>query len=88
MKIVIKKDIKENGSIIGAVTTGALLWKKGNDINYIATDFPEVVEKITEKEYSFLLFLHGAGNRGDDNEKQVIQNTGLLNRIITGETVT
>lgn len=41
-----------------------------------------------EKEYSFLLFLHGAGNRGDDNEKQVIQNTGLLNRIITGETVT
>ena len=54
MKILIKKDIKENGNIIGAVTTSALLWKKGNDINYITTDFPEVVEKLTEKEYSFL----------------------------------
>ncbi|MBE7051204.1 MAG: hypothetical protein E7395_01355 [Ruminococcaceae bacterium] len=41
-----------------------------------------------EKEYSFLLFLHGAGNRGDTNESQVSANTGLINRIITGETVT
>ena len=42
----------------------------------------------SEKEYSFLLFLHGAGNRGDDNEKQVVVNTGLINRIIDGEKVT
>ncbi len=41
-----------------------------------------------EKEYSFLLFLHGAGNCGTDNESQVSVHTGLLNRIITGETVT
>jgi len=41
-----------------------------------------------EKEYSFLLFLHGAGNCGNDNESQVSVHTGLLNRIITGETVT
>ena len=40
------------------------------------------------KEYSFLLFLHGAGNRGDDNNSQVSVNTGLLNRIIGGEKVT
>lgn len=40
-----------------------------------------------EKKYSFLLFLHGAGNRGTDNESQVSVHTGLLNRIITGETV-
>jgi len=40
-----------------------------------------------EKEYSFLLFLHGAGNRGNDNESQVSVHTGLLNRIIGGETV-
>ena len=54
MKILIKKDIKENGNISGAVTTSALLWKKGNDINYIATDFFEVVEKLSEKDYYFL----------------------------------
>lgn len=41
-----------------------------------------------EKEYSFLLFLHGAGNRGSDNESQVSVHTGLLNRIIGGETIT
>lgn len=41
-----------------------------------------------EKEYSFLLFLHGAGDRGGNNESQVAVNTGLLNRIITGETIT
>ena len=41
-----------------------------------------------EKEYSFLLFLHGAGNRGNDNESQVSVHTGLLNRIIGGETIT
>lgn len=41
-----------------------------------------------DKEYSFLLFLHGAGNRGDDNENQVSVNTGLINRIINGEQIT
>ncbi len=41
-----------------------------------------------EKEYSFLLFLHGAGNRGDGNESQVSVNTGLLDRIINGEEIT
>ena len=54
MKIIIKKDIEENGSIIGAVTTCALLWKKGNDINYIVNDFREIVEKLTEKDFYFL----------------------------------
>ena len=54
MKIVIKKDIEENGSIIGAVTTSALLWKKGNNINYIVNDFREIVEKLTEKDFYFL----------------------------------
>ena len=38
-----------------------------------------------DKQYSFLLFLHGAGNRGNDNESQVSVNTGLLDRIIGGE---
>ena len=42
----------------------------------------------SSKEYSFLLFLHGAGDRGNDNEKQVLKNMGLINRIINGETVT
>lgn len=41
-----------------------------------------------EKQYSFLIFLHGAGNRGNNNISQVEQNTGLLDRIINGETVT
>lgn len=40
-----------------------------------------------EKEYSLLLFLHGAGNRGNDNENQVSANTGLINRIINGEQI-
>ena len=54
MKIVIKKDIEENGSIIGSVTTSALLWKKGKDINYVVNDFREIVEKLTEKDFYFL----------------------------------
>jgi len=49
---------------------------------YVPTDYSP------DKEYSFLLFLHGAGNRGDDNVSQVSVNTGLINRIIGGETVT
>jgi len=40
-----------------------------------------------EKEYSFLLFLHGAGNRGDDNANQISVNMGMTERIINGETV-
>lgn len=40
------------------------------------------------KAYAFLLFLHGAGNRGDDNLSQISVNTGLIERIIGGETVT
>lgn len=39
------------------------------------------------KKYSFLLFLHGAGNRGNDNLSQISVNTGLLDRIMGGETV-
>ncbi len=49
---------------------------------YVPEDYDE------NKEYSFLLFLHGAGNRGDNNESQVSVNTGLINRIIGGEKVT
>ncbi len=48
---------------------------------YVPADYSD------DKEYSFLLFLHGAGNRGADNESQVSVNTGLINRIISGETV-
>ncbi len=61
---------------------------------HIASDGTELPYRIyvpddynPEKQYSFLLFLHGAGNRGNDNESQVKQNTGLLDRIINGETV-
>lgn len=62
---------------------------------YIASDGTELLYRLyvpadynPEKQYSFLLFLHGAGNRGNDNENQVRKNTGLLDRIINGETVT
>ena len=48
---------------------------------YVPTDYNP------EKQYSFLLFLHGAGNRGTDNEDQVRKNTGLLDRIINGEEI-
>lgn len=61
---------------------------------YVALDGTELPYRIyipstytAEKEYSFLLFLHGAGNRGNNNENQVAQNTGLLDRIINGEEV-
>ena len=40
-----------------------------------------------EKEYSFLLFLHGAGNRGNENESQVSMHVALLDRIIGGEEI-
>ena len=40
-----------------------------------------------ENQYSFLLFLHGAGNRGTDNKSQVSENTGLIDRIIKGEKI-
>lgn len=42
----------------------------------------------SEKDYSLLLHLHGAGNRGDNNESQIAKHTGLINRIINGETIT
>ena len=61
---------------------------------HIASDGTELPYRLyvpddynPEKQYSFLLFLHGAGNRGNDNVGQVEQNTGLLDRIINGETV-
>lgn len=62
---------------------------------YVASDGTELPYRLyvpadynPEKQYSFLLFLHGAGNRGNDNENQVRQNTGLLDRIINGEKIT
>ncbi len=62
---------------------------------YVASDGTELPYRLyvpedynAERKYSFLLFLHGAGNRGNDNEDQVRKNTGLLDRIINGETVT
>ncbi len=33
-----------------------------------------------EKKYPLVLFLHGAGERGDDNEKQLIHGTGLFTK--------
>ncbi len=44
-------------------------------------------EYNADKEYSFLVHLHGAGNRGDDNENQILENTKHIDRIIGGETV-
>ena len=38
------------------------------------------------KKYSFLLFLHGAGNRGSDNKNQISQHMGMILRILNGET--
>lgn len=62
---------------------------------HIASDGTELPYRLyvpddynPEKLYSFLIFLHGAGNRGNDNLSQVSENTGLLDRIINGETVT
>lgn len=40
-----------------------------------------------DKQYSFLLFFHGAGNRGNDNLSQIADNGGLLKRIIGGEKI-
>ena len=60
---------------------------------HIASDGTELPYRLyvpddynPEKQYSFLIFLHGAGNRGSDNVGQVEENTGLLDRIINGET--
>jgi len=38
-----------------------------------------------EKEYALLLFMHGLGNRGDNNTSQIAQHNTLLKRIIKGE---
>ena len=35
-----------------------------------------------DRKYSFLLFLHGAGERGTDNERQIAANSNLLTRIV------
>ena len=35
-----------------------------------------------DKKYPVLLFLHGAGERGSDNYKQVASNVGIIDRII------
>lgn len=39
-----------------------------------------------DKKYDFLLFLHGAGERGDDNELQIKYNVGIIERIINDDT--
>ncbi len=61
---------------------------------YVATDGTNLPYRLyvpedytAEKEYSFLLFLHGAGNRGSENESQVSMHVGLLDRIIGGEEI-
>lgn len=36
----------------------------------------------TDKKYPVLLFLHGSGERGSDNYKQIASNVGIINRII------
>ena len=35
-----------------------------------------------ERKYSFLLFLHGAGERGSDNERHITVNSNILTRIV------
>lgn len=54
MEIEIKKDITENGYITGYVTGGARIWKDQDSINYITTDFFEIVEKLTKNDIEFL----------------------------------
>lgn len=44
-----------------------------------------VPEEMSVKNPAFLLFLHGAGERGDDNIKQVKYNYELLERVINDE---
>lgn len=40
-----------------------------------------------EKEYPFILFLHGAGNRGDDNLSPISEHMVMMERIMGGETI-
>ncbi len=64
----------------------AEVFEASNGVNlpyriYVPADYS------ADKEYSFLIHLHGAGNRGDDNENQILENTKHIDRIIGGETV-
>lgn len=44
--------------------------------------YPSDYDSGTEKQYPVLLFLHGAGERGNDNAKQVTSNEGLMRQMI------
>src|SRR5690606_401962 len=49
--------------------------KDGDTLNYrilYPTDYS------TEKEYPLVLFLHGAGERGEDNQKQLVHGSELF----------
>ncbi len=76
----------ESVNLAAEVMSKEIFTSSGNTVLPYRLYVPEDYD--SQKEYSFLLFLHGAGNRGDENESQVSVNTGLINRIISGETVT
>ena len=54
MKIVIKKDIEENGYITGSSVTDARIWLNDNNINYMVVGFSDIIEKLTINDFKFL----------------------------------
>ncbi|MCB0633223.1 MAG: hypothetical protein KDD15_25965, partial [Lewinella sp.] len=49
--------------------------ERGNNLNYQVL-YPENFDE--GKKYPLLLFLHGAGERGDDNQKQLVHGSNLF----------
>ena len=74
-----------------SIKTAAQVMTNAGFISSDGTDLPYRLyvpqDYSPEKQYSFLLFLHGAGSRGDDNQSQLNNHTGLIDRIINSETV-
>jgi predicted peptidase len=54
---------------------GVFISKNGDTLNYRIL-FPEKYDK--KKEYPLILFLHGSGERGNDNEKQLTHGADLF----------
>ena len=54
MEIEIRKDIVEDGCIIGSTVTDARIWKNDNNIYYTVVGFSDIVEKLTINDFNFL----------------------------------